>query len=275
MLPNPVDVERSSQLQALECERAPDAAGHRIDARHCECVLDLLTRGHRLKVPGIELFAGAFEMLAAGRDDALQEAMKRASSTTASARRQAGPPSSIAEVLKPIQDRGLDFELRVCDDLHFLKDSNFTSWSRGLDSIKSVTRIPTLPRAAGGNAKVSSAEEKRRQRLRLESRLQRQLEARSDDIVQRCEAMQANGCALVFGPNGCAVAFKDEACRLSTMALRGVGDPALNVPVLTRNDAAMPGPGSATEVLYRIMLMPYSQKWAMAVARPLNAERSA
>ena len=274
MLPNPVDVQRSSQLQALECARTPDASGHRIDTRHCHRVLDLLTQGHRLKVPGTELFAGAFEMLATGRDDALQEAMKRASSTAASARRPAEPPRSIAEVLKPIQDRGLDFELRVCDEFDFLKSGTYTPWSRGLHLLKSVTRIPTLPHAAG-NAKVSDAEEKRRLQRQFEHRLQLQLQARSDDIARRCEALPANGCALVFGPNGGAVAFKDEACRLSTMALRGVIDPALNVPVLTRNDAAMPGPGSATEELHRIMLMQGNQKWAIAVARPLSTERSA
>ena len=150
--------------------------------------------------------------------------------------------------------------MRVCDDLDFLLTSEFTPWSRGLDSLKSVIRIPTPPR------EPRDAGPRRGLDLLL---------LRSHDVVRRCDALEANGCALVFGPNGCAVVFKDHACRLSTMALRGVGDPIRNVPVLTQNDAAMSALQPATEVLHRVMLMPGSAKWAMAVARPVDGESTA
>ena len=81
MLPTTSAVQGQFPSQTLEGGGVPAASAHHIDGRLCGSVLDLLMQGHRLKVPDSELFAGAFEMLATGRDDGLHEAMKRASET--------------------------------------------------------------------------------------------------------------------------------------------------------------------------------------------------
>lgn len=250
MLPTAVSPSACS-ASVFSTTEVPRPSGHVIDDALCQAVMDRMAQGHRADASDVALFAGAFEMLASGRDDALALALK--GQPAASGRYE--PPPSIAEILKPIEDRGLCFELSVCDRQEFLESSSFTPWSRGLDALKSVRRVPTAE-PGPGKGKLTWGRKQQIHRWVVE------------DLTRRCRALPANGCALMVGSNGWAVVFKDSANRMCTLARKGVGSEASNVPVLSRDEGApafVTQP--ASDALFRVIGLPGSPKWAMAVAR--------
>ncbi len=237
---------------------AAGVSSHVIDDALCSRVMDQMARAHGIGLRDDLMFSGAFEMLASGRDDGLREAMKAGSPTAGKNLSQRSPPS-IAEILKPIEDRGLTFELSVCDELEFLEKSSFTPWSRGLDTLKWVRRVPVYREESGPGQKRSAWD------------LHQQLVI--DRIKPRCEGLPANGCALVAGSNGWAVVFKDAQGQLNTLARKGICDKRADVPVLSKNS---PGGRSApaSDALFRIIALP-QPRWALAVAHPATEERAA